>query len=151
LACDKLRREHIVRPGITRLERCVATARQQAHDATWRRLEPWLSKERQAVLDGLLTPEPNPGRTPHSWLRQEAVSHAASQIIATLKKIVFLQDAGVDQWDLASLNPNRAKWLAQIGWKSTNQSLQRMAPERRYPVLVAFLQHKPCCIIPTLL
>jgi Domain of unknown function (DUF4158) len=140
LACDKLRREHIVRPGITRLERCVATARQQAHDATWRRLEPWLSKERQAFLDGLLTPEPNPGRTPHSWLRQEAVSHAASQIIATLKKIVFLQDAGVDQWDLASLNPNRAKWLAQIGWKSTNQSLQRMAPERRYPVLVAFLQ-----------
>jgi TnpA family transposase len=140
LACDKLRREHIVRPGITRLERFVATARQQAHDETWRRLEPWLSKERQAFLDGLLILEPPTGRTSHSWLRQEAVSHAASQIIATLKKIVFLQDAGVDQWDLSSLNPNRAKWLAQIGWKSTNQSLQRMAPERRYPVLVAFLQ-----------
>ena len=140
LACDKLRREHIVRPGITRLERFVATARQQAHDETWRRLEPWLSKERQAFLDGLLIPEPPTGRTSHSWLRQEAVSHAASQIIATLKKIVFLQDAGVDQWDLSSLNPNRAKWLAQIGWKSTNQYLQRMAPERRYPVLVAFLQ-----------
>jgi len=53
---------------------------------------------------------------------------------------VFLHDAGVDQWTLASLNPNRAKWLAQIGWKSTNQALQRMAPARRYPVLVAFLQ-----------
>jgi TnpA family transposase len=140
LACDKLRREHIVRPGITRLERCVATARQQAHDETWRRLEPLLSTERHAFLDGLLTPEPPTGRTSHSWLRQEAVSPAASQIIATLKKIVFLQDAGVDQWDLSSLNPNRAKWLAQIGWKSTNQYMQRMAPERRYPVLVAFLQ-----------
>ena len=46
----------------------------------------------------------------------------------------------MDQWDLASLNPNRAKWLAQIGWKSTNQYLQRMPPQRRYPVLVAFLQ-----------
>ena len=32
LACDKLRREQIVRPGLTRLERLVATARQQAHD-----------------------------------------------------------------------------------------------------------------------
>lgn len=140
LACDKLRREHIVRPGITRLERFVATARQQAHDETWRRLEPLLSTERQAFLDGLLTPEPTTGRTSHSGLRQEAVSPAAAQIIATLQKIGFLQDAGVDQWDLASLNPNRAKWLAQIGWKSTNQYLQRMAPERRYPVLVAFLQ-----------
>src|SRR5262249_10729335 len=140
LACDKLRREHIVRPGITRLERCVAAARQQAHDETWRRLEPLLSTECQAFLDGLLIPEPTTGRTLHSWLRQEAVSPAAAQILATLKKIVFLQDAGVDQWDLSGLNPNRAKWLAQIGWKSTNQSLQRMAPERRYPVLVAFLQ-----------
>jgi len=140
LACDKLRREHIVRLGITRLERCVATAPQQAHDETWRRLEPLLSPERQAFLDGLLTPEPTTGRTSHSWLRQEAVSPAASQIIATLNKIGFLQDAGVNQWDLSSLNPNRAKWLAQIGWKSTKQYLQRMAPERRSPVLVAFLQ-----------
>jgi len=140
LACDKWRREHIVRPGITRLERFVATARQQAHDETWRRLEPLVSTERRAFLDGLLTPEPTTGRTSHSWLRQEAVSPAAAQIIATLNKIGFLQDAGVDQWDLSRLNPNRAKWLAQIGWKSTNQYLQRMAPERRYPVLVAFLQ-----------
>jgi len=36
---------------------------------------------------------------------------------------VFLQDAGVDQWNLASLNANRAKWLAQIGWKSTNPAI----------------------------
>src|SRR5216683_1205921 len=117
LACEKLYRERIVRPGVTRLERFVATAREQAHEETFRQLTPLLS-----------------------WLRQEAVSHAASHIIATLTKIVFLHDAGVGQWYLASLNPNRAKWLAQIGWKSTNQALQRMAPARRYPVLVAFLQ-----------
>lgn len=140
LACDKLRREHMVRLGITRLERFVATARQQAHDETWRRLAPLVSTERQTFLDALLTPDPSTGRTPHSWLRQEAVSPAAAQIIATLQKIIFLHDAGVDQWDLSSLNPNRAKWLAQIGWKSTNQYLQRMAPERRSPVLLAFLQ-----------
>ena len=32
LACDEFRRERIVRPGLTRLERLVATARQQAHE-----------------------------------------------------------------------------------------------------------------------
>lgn len=140
LACEKLYREKIVRPGVTRLERLVATARDQAHDETFRRLTPLLTDKRKAFLDGLLTPDPPTGRTRLSWLRQEAVSHAASQIIATLKKIAFLHDTGVHQWDLDSLNPNRAKWLAQIGWKSTNQHLQRMPPFRRYPVLVAFLQ-----------
>ena len=140
LACEKLYRERIVRPGVTRLERFVATAREQAHEETFRQLTPLLTDERKTLLDGLLQPDATTGRTLLSWLRQEAVSHAASHIIATLTKIVFLHDAGVDQWHLASLNPNRAKWLAQIGWKSTNQALQRMAPERRYPVLVAFLQ-----------
>src|SRR5712691_11205050 len=140
LACEKLYRERIVRPGVTRLERFVATAREQAHEETFRQLTPLLTDERKTLLDGLLQPDATTGRTLLSWLRQEAVSHAASHIIATLTKIVFLHDASVDQWHLASLNPNRAKWLAQIGWKSTNQSLQRMAPERRYPVLIAFLQ-----------
>ena len=140
LACEKLHRERVVRPGITRLERFVATAREKAHEETFRQLLPLLTDERKIFLDGLLQLDATTGRTPLHWLRQEAVSHAASHIIATLTKIAFLHDAGVAQWDLASLNPNRAKWLAQIGWKSTNQYLQRMAPARRYPVLIAFLQ-----------
>jgi len=123
LACEKLYRERIVRPGVTRLERFVATAREQAHDATFRQLTPLLTADRKTLLDGLLQPDSTTGRTWLSWLRQEAVSHAVSHIIATLTKIVFLQDAGVDQWNLASLNPNRAKWLAQIGWKSTNPAI----------------------------
>ena len=139
LACEKLHREKIVRPGVTRLERLVATAREQAHDETFRRLAPLLEGERQAFLDGLLEPDATTGQTPLSWLRQEAVSHAASQILVALRKITFLRDAGVHRWDLSSLNPNRAKWLARIGWKSTNQALQRMPPRRRYAVLVAFL------------
>ena len=103
-------------------------------------MPPLLTDKRTALLDGRLTPDPPTGRTRRSWLRQEAVSHAAAQIIATRHKIAFLHDTGVHQWDLDSLNPNRAQWLAPSGWKSTNQHVQRLPPLRRSPVLVAFLQ-----------
>ena len=63
LACDELRRERIVRPGVTRLERLVATARQQAHEETFRRLGALLTVERHTWLDGLLRPDPETGRT----------------------------------------------------------------------------------------
>jgi len=44
LACEKLRRDQIVRPGLTRLERLVATARQQAQTETFHRVTPlWTS------------------------------------------------------------------------------------------------------------
>jgi hypothetical protein len=115
LACEKLHRERVVRLGVTRLERFVATAREKAHEETFRRLAPVLSDERRMMLDGLLKPETSTGQTLLSWLRQEAVSHAASHMIAILKKIGFLHAAGVAHWHLDSLNPNRAKWLAQIG------------------------------------
>jgi len=46
----------------------------------------------------------------------------------------------VPGWDLSALNPNRQKMLARLGWTCTNQALQRMGPERRYPILLAFLK-----------
>jgi Domain of unknown function (DUF4158) len=145
LTCEKLRRDQIVRPGITRLERLVATARQQAHDETFRRLTPLLTEERMAWLDRLLIPDPETGRTLMNWLRKEATSHSAPQMVETLKKGTYLLDAGVASWDLSSLNPNRVKWLAQLGWKAPTHQLQRMAPLRRHPILTAFvhqaLQH----------
>lgn len=139
LACEKLRREPIVRPGITRLERLVATARQQAHTETLHRLTPLVTAERHARLDGLLQPDPATGRSGLHWLRRDATAHTATPLVETLKKVVFLLGAGVATWGLGGLNPNRVKGLAQLGWKTPTQHLQRTAPVRRSPILVAFL------------
>ena len=51
LACDQLHHDRIVRPGLTRLERLIATARQQAHLETFRRLTPLLTEAQRAMLD----------------------------------------------------------------------------------------------------
>ena len=139
LACDKLRREQIVRPGLTRLERLVATARHAAHTETFRRLTPLLTDARPTVLDDLLVPDPHTGRTGLNWLRREATAASAPQLVETLTKVSALLDMGIATWDLTALNPNRVKWLAQLGWKAPVPQLQRMDPARRYPILVAFL------------
>ena len=86
LACDKLRRDHIVRPGLTRLERLIATARQQAHDETWRRLTPLVTADQYAWLDGLLQADAHTGRTVLNWLRREATDHTAPQLVETLQE-----------------------------------------------------------------
>jgi hypothetical protein len=139
LACDKLRRDQIVRPGLTRLERLVATARQSAHTETFRRLTPLLTSARSTLLDDLLVPDPQTGRTGLNWLRREATAASAPQLVETLMKVNALLDLGIATWDLTALNPNRVKWLAQLGWKAPVPQLQRMDPTRRYPILVAFL------------
>jgi TnpA family transposase len=140
LACEQLRRDKIVRPGLSRLERLVATARRRAQEETYRRLVPLLTPSRQAWLDALLETEADTDRTRLAWLRASATAATAQQIRTTLEKIEFLQLNGVADWDLSVLNPNRIKLLAQIGRRATNQYLQRSPLRRRYPILIAFLK-----------
>jgi TnpA family transposase len=140
LACEKLRHDKLVRPGLIRLERLVVTARQEAHHATFRLLEPLLSDATKALLDGLLVPDSSRGGTTLSWLRRAAISNTPKAILKTLEKLEFLKAAGAAGWDLSGLSPNRLKRLAQTARRATGQALQRMPQERRYPLLVAFLQ-----------
>src|SRR5262249_44984289 len=139
LLCERLHQQKIIRPGLTLLERSVTDARQQAHAVTWERIAPLLSKEDRKHLDQLLAVDQDPGLTPLTWYRTAATSHAAGAILKTLKKIVQLRTTKLNERDLSLLNPNRLKLLARIGRRATNQALQRMPEERRYPVLLAFL------------
>jgi TnpA family transposase len=139
LLCEKLYQEKIVRPGITRLEKLVATARSQAQEETFKRVSRLLTSEHRTLLDSLLVSDEMTRRTRHSWLSKGATSNTASAMLFCLDKLAFLRDQNVDTWDMSALTPNRLKFLAQIAKRSTNQALQRMPEERRYPILLAFL------------
>jgi hypothetical protein len=54
------------------------------------------------------------------------------------KRSFLIGELGADRFDFRELPPNRRAWLAQTDRQQTNQALSRMAPERRYPVLIAF-------------
>jgi hypothetical protein len=43
LLCEKLYQEKVIRPGITRLEKMIATARSQAQEETYKRVAPLLT------------------------------------------------------------------------------------------------------------
>jgi hypothetical protein len=79
------------------------------------------------------------GRTRHAWLRARPTTISAKAMHHELDRRVFLVETiGADRFDLSPLPPNRRSWLAQTGRQQTNQAVARMAPERRYPVLMAF-------------
>jgi TnpA family transposase len=139
VACEHLHAAKIIRPGVTRLERMVVTARQCAQRETLQRLASLLTEASRTRLNRLLVPDGTTGRTPLTWLRQGATANSPAAMLTTLEKLAWLRGWGVDRWDLSSLTPNRVKFLAQLGRRMTNQALQRAPEERRYPILLAFL------------
>jgi len=145
MASERLYFMGIIRPGVTILERMIIAAKQKAHEETYQHLSFLITDDRQRLLDNILIPSEteeqqwSKGRTALYWLNYAATSNTPESILETTEKLKFLQEFGVDQWDLSSLNPNRQKFLAQLARRSTNQALQRLSPQRRYPILLAFL------------
>jgi len=119
LSCEKFYQEKIVRPGITRLEKMVATARSQAQEETYKRLSPLLTFEQKTFLDGLLVSDATTNRTHLGWLSKGATSNSASAMIVCLQKLEFLREQKVDQWDMSVLTPNRLKFSTNC--KTINQ------------------------------
>jgi TnpA family transposase len=140
LAAERLRNEKVVRPGLSRLQRMVAEARERASMETYRAISPLLVEDRVGRLDGLLVPESTGAPTTLSWLKQGATSNSPKAILAQLKKLHYLRAVGVEHWNLSAVNPNRLKTLARLGRRYTAQPLQRQAPARRHPILLAFLK-----------
>jgi hypothetical protein len=77
----------------------------------------------------------------HAWpgcsVRRRRVTPSA--ILFEIGKLTALRATGAHIWKLDDLAPNRRRLLSRIGQRATNQALKRMPPERRYPILLAFL------------
>jgi TnpA family transposase len=138
LLIKKLEIAKIIRPGLTILERMVATARNEAWTETTLRLQPILTEKCSQFLDSLLFVETEKQHTPLAWLRTGAVSNSPRAIKNALAKLDFLNQQNVKDWDVSVLNPNRLKFLAKLGKKSPTQALSRTPEARRYSILIAF-------------
>ena len=139
LLCDKLRVEKVVRPAVTTLERMVMDVRVEATVETSKRLQFLLTPSTKAFLDSLLEIDEDIGFTPLTWLRRHATTNSPNSILNALKKLKFLEAQNIPNWDLSCLNPNRLKFLASLGKKSSNHALKKTSTQKRYPILIAFV------------
>jgi hypothetical protein len=85
MATERLRSQKIVRPGLSRLQRMVAEARERASIETYRAISPLLIEDLIGRLDGLLVPETAGAPTTLSWLKQGATSNSPKAILGQLK------------------------------------------------------------------
>ena len=137
--CQKLHREKVLRPAISSLERIVASINERLHEETYKRLNFLLTEDTFQKLDKILEFDEEKKQTLHRWLCQTPNSNSARSINQTLDKITFLQDFKVNSWDLSMIPANRKKRLANMVRQNTNTYLQRMNPQKRYPLLICFL------------
>jgi len=135
-AVDWLRRQQLVRPGLTVLERLVAAARSDSERENYRRVKPLLTPELEAGLDDLLVVGSEEVAAPIKALGQEARS--IGRIGESIEKLELLRSLGAERWDLEMIPPNRRRMLAQYVRHASSQAISRRDPAFRHQALLAF-------------
>ena len=138
-ALSHLRAERIVRPGVDRLMRAVATARVTASEEIYRRVEPLLTPDAKGQLDSLIELDPAKGTSPLVWLNTGASSVSVAAIREEIAKLAHLRERNVQYLNTSVLTSDRRRQMAQVARRSTPSALRRMRPERRYPLLLSAL------------
>ncbi len=137
--CQKLHQDKILRPSINTLERIIGGIDELLYDETCRRLDFIGKKEIQDTLDKLLEVDLQKKGTIHKWVCSEITANSTKSINIGLEKIQYLQGLNLKEWSFIGIPVNRRKRLANIARNNTNQYLQRLNANRRYPVLACFL------------
>jgi hypothetical protein len=143
LACQRLYELRLVRPGLTVIEQSlVGVAREDARRESARRVAPFLTDGRCALLDSVLAVDAKIGAARATWLRHFPVSTSPAVMHDEMDKLLFLQQLGAGDRDLGMLPARRRRTFA--GWVQTasNQALLQSSPERRYPALLAFASER---------
>jgi len=135
-AVDRLRRDGLVRPGLTVLERIVAAARSDGEQEIHRRVTPLLTRRLQDGLDELLAVGVGATAAPVKQLAQE--TRSVRRIGESIEKLELLRALQAEDWDLEMIPANRRRMLAQYVRHATSQAISRRDAGFRHPALLAF-------------
>ena len=138
---DQLRRTNIMLPAPHVLERIGLEARVRARRRAFETLASGLTDADRQELDGLLTNDPEVGRSRFTWLRDCPESPAPSNMVELLDRLDYVRSLGVDADRAGSINPGRLTRLVEEGGIMTAQHIADLEPARRTAILVAQVAH----------
>ncbi len=137
-AIDELRKQKIILPGMTTLERVVWEAQQRAEEKISELLISSLNREQVEKMEQLLSPMPESSKTYLAWLREIPGSCSPDAFLKVIEKLEYVRDLRL-QIDTKGIHPNRLRQLSKVGARYEPHSFRRFDDPKKYAILVAYL------------
>jgi TnpA family transposase len=138
LATAPLVEHKVLLPGVTVLERLVASIRDRAATRLWQRLAQLPNADQQAQLEALVQVPEGARSSPLDRLRRAPTRVSGPALVAACHRLDEIRAIGVSDLAFDHLPPNRLRDLARYGAAARAQAIARMAPDRRLATLLAF-------------
>ena len=137
-AIEFLRKQKIILPAISTIEKVSWEALNKAEQHIIRTLTTPLTELQRSKLDKLINPCEEDGQTPLSWLRESPGQSSPETFLKIIKKLDYIRGFELEI-DIGDIHPIRFTQLARLGAKYEPFSFRRFKEDRRYAILVAHL------------
>ena len=138
VSVDELRKQKIILPAMTTLERIVWGARERADKKILWQLTSSLNPEQTEKLDKILSHMPESSKTYLAWLREAPSGCSPDAFLKVAEKLVFLHGLQL-QINTKGIHPNRLRQLSKVGARYEPHSFRRFEDPKKNAVLVAYL------------
>lgn len=135
---EELRRQKVILPAMTTIERIVWEARQRAEDKIFKSLVFTLNESQKLQLDQLLDINSTYSMTPLAWLREIPGQSSPDAFLKVIQCLQVIQSLQLHV-DIKEIHPNRILQLARLGSKYEPRSLRRFKENKKFALLILHL------------
>jgi TnpA family transposase len=129
------RKQRIILPGVTVIERLCAEARLAAERDVVGRIVERLNDDMKEKLNGMLNDTIDGRLTIHGWLKRFEAGHNSADMNRLLEKLEYLQKLGIPESVLEGIPSHRVIWLRQQGEAYYADGLRDINETRRLAIL----------------
>lgn len=138
IAIDSLRRQKVILPGITTIEKIVHSARVKAEQRVIDIINLSISDHQRNLIDKLIHVESNNTNTRLSWLRESFGFPSPRTFLEVISRLDEIRNLNLDL-KLDELHPNRVRQLSRLGEKYEPHLFRRFDEDKRYAILAVYL------------
>ncbi len=138
LATKRLVDQKVLLPGVSVLERLVASVRDRAANRLWKELASLPTAQQRFLLEDLLHTPEGSGQPPLDRLRRAPTHVSGPGLIKGLQRLTDIRAIGVSNLDLSFVPAGRLKQMARYAAASRAAQLERLSDDRRIATLLAW-------------
>lgn len=140
---DFLRKNKIILPAITTLERMAWEARAMAEKKLFNTVSQSLTNEQKGKLEEIITSQhpPESNKTILGWLKEPPGHPSPETFLKVIERLEYIRGMELETVQISHLHRNRLFQLSRLGSRYEPYAFRDFQENKRYSILTVYLLH----------
>lgn len=138
LAINEIKRQKIILPGITTIEKVVSEVIAKANEEFIEIVNNSITSDQKYKLDMLINAQTEDTKTRLGWLKEDQGHSSPKAFAEVIERLELIRSLNLEL-NIIELHPNRIRQLSRLGSKYEPFSLRRFEEKKRYAILALYL------------